>query len=208
MPHVESVPSKAMRFALAKLLGAIIMATPGLDNRVELLKQLVEPANPFGAIRVYAVNMVRDLCVSATGESLLHRKLLTELGPILFTLPPAALDTPLDELLQTMLPAWLTECANMVYFLLERDRTNATGIADAAYLASVRDGFVAPLGARTGDWLKASPDPLATLVIDRMADALGRAREAMDQSLAAGGGPLAPPAPGSTPLPPLAAAGK
>lgn len=143
--------------------------------------QLIEPLNPFDGIRVLALSLLRQQMASPPQPSpLLSPVLLDYLGPILFELPPNELDMPTAQILTTMWPAWLTECATMVWFLLERDTDNKTGIATPAYLAKLR-GFLALVADKARRWKEDVSEPDAQLVLDRLEDSVARARAAVSK---------------------------
>ena len=148
--------------------------------------QLLEPLNPFDGVRVLAISLLRQQIADPPQPSpLLGPDLLNYLGPILFELPPGAIDKPAAQILTTMWPAWLTECATMVWFLIERDTNNKTGIASPAYLAKLR-GYLTVVADKTKKWkaeVEAEPTAAseARLVLDRLEDAVARARAAISK---------------------------
>lgn len=103
--------------------------------------------------------------------------MVDQLGPIIFELPPDALDKPTAHILMSMWPAWLTESANFLYFLIERDSQNASGIKDPARLAKLR-GFLAVVQDKAKKWRADTTEPDAELVLNRLEDAASRARAA------------------------------
>jgi hypothetical protein len=104
--------------------------------------------------------------------------LLNYLGPVLFELPPGALDKPAAQILTTMWPVWLTECANMIWFLISRDVGNKSGIAAPTYLAKLR-GYLTLVADKAKKWKAEVTDADAVLVLDRLEDAVTRARSAV-----------------------------
>lgn len=57
------------------------------------------------------------------------------------TKPPIA-QMKLAEILGTMYPAWLTECASLLWFILDVDMNNASGIRDPEVLATIKQDFL------------------------------------------------------------------
>lgn len=194
MPHAQTHSSPATRLALMKLLGGIIVATPGVDNQIELWKQLLEPINPFDAVRVQAVNLLREQLASPPQPPPLYvPNLKRQLGPILFDLPPGTenpLKLPFAEFLSTMYPAWFTECCNLLYFIVGRDTANSSGFLDKDYLRRVKADFLDPLSRRAAEYkAEVTPElqqqePEVELVVDRLAAAAARATEGIDKVIA------------------------
>lgn len=114
--------------------------------------------------------------------------LLIHLSPTLFTLPALApalspLSLPLEALLQTMWPAWFTECLGYCRLLVTVDSTNRTGIRDRGFVDKLTDDWLTPLRNRL-DILKLDMQcghagVEAEFVLERWDDALSRAAEAV-----------------------------
>lgn len=194
MPHVQTNTSPSTRLALMKLLGGVIAATPGTDNQIELWKQLLEPFNPFEAVRVQSVSLLREQLASPPQPSpLFCAEFRQQLGPILFeipTIPENPLSLSFQEFVSSMYAAWFTECCNLLYFIVERDAANASGIRDKAFLSEVKAKFLAPISSRMTEF-KADitpelreKEPEVELVIDRVAAAAERASEGIDKAIA------------------------
>ncbi|KAL1408224.1 hypothetical protein Q8F55_005030 [Vanrija albida] len=182
MPLIQVNQSPTTRLAMSKLLGAIVSTTPGAIDRIHLLKQLLEPSNPFDGIRVLAVSLLREQIASKTGPSpLLNPTLLEQLGPILFSVPAGPLDWPLNDVMASMWPVWLTECSNLVWFLLQRDAANATGFADRERRDTLRSSFLGPVQRTANKWqIEAGDNASFALVLDRLQDAVARALKATE----------------------------
>lgn len=177
-----------------KLLGGVIAATPGTDNQIELWKQLLEPFNPFEAVRVQSVSLLREQLASPPQPSpLFCAEFRQQLGPILFeipTIPEDPLALSFQDFVSSMYAAWFTECCNLLYFIVERDTANTSGIRDKAYLSEVKAKFLAPISSRMSEF-KADitpelreQEPEVELVIDRVAAAAERASEGIDKVIA------------------------
>lgn len=177
-----------------KLLGGVIAATPGVDNQIELWKQLLEPFNPFEAVRVQSVSLLREQLASPPQPSpLFCPDFRQQLAPILFEIPTTPEDPlalPFKEFLSTMYAAWFTECCNLLYFIIERDTTNGSGILDSAYMSSIKSDFLAPIAKRMVEFQGEitaelrEEEPEVELVLDRVAAAAKRASEAIDKAIA------------------------
>lgn len=194
MPHVQTNSSPSTRLALMKLLGGVIAATPGTDNQIELWKQLLESFNPFEAVRVQSVSLLREQLASPPQPSpLFCAEFRQQLGPILFeipTIPENPLALSFQDFVSSMYAAWFTECCNLLYFIVERDTANTSGIRDKAYLSEVKAKFLAPISSRMSEF-KADitpelreQEPEVELVIDRVAAAAERASEGIDKVIA------------------------
>ncbi|WOO77594.1 uncharacterized protein LOC62_01G001167 [Vanrija pseudolonga] len=166
MPLIQVNSSPTTRLAMSKLLGAI----------------LLEPSNPFEGVRVLAISLLREQIASKAGPSpLLNPTLLEQLGPILFSVPVGPLDWPLNDVMASMWPVWLTECSNLVWFLLQRDTVNATGFADRERLDALRSDFLGPVQKAANKWqTDAGDNPSFELVLDRLQDAVARALKASE----------------------------
>lgn len=176
-----------------KLLGGVIAATPGVDNQVELWKQLLEPFNPFEAVRVQSVSLLREQLASPPQPSPLYcAEFRQQLGPILFELPSGP-ENPLalsfQEFLSSMYAAWFTECCNLLYFVVGRDAANASGMLSRDFLSNVEDNFLAPISRRMAEFKTditpelREQEPEVELVVDRVAAAAERASEGCAKAL-------------------------
>lgn len=183
MPLVQVDADPTTRLAMSKLLGEVISATSsGLRDQLSLFQQLLEPLNPFDGVRVLAISLLRQQMSAPPQPSpLLCPQMLDTLSPILFELqPPDVLDKPTPQILQSMYPTWLTESANLLYFLIERDTENHSGIKDAARAARLR-GFLSVVLSKAKQWRTEAEvsEPSAGLVLERLGDAVSRARGAL-----------------------------
>lgn len=129
-----------------------------------------------------AISLLREQIASKAGPSpLLNPTLLEQLGPILFSVPVGPLDWPLNDVMASMWPVWLTECSNLVWFLLQRDTANATGFADRERLDTLRSDFLEPVQKSADKWhTEAGDNPSFELVLDRLQDAVARALKATE----------------------------
>ncbi|TXT13339.1 hypothetical protein VHUM_00706 [Vanrija humicola] len=186
MPLIQVNSSPTTRLAMSKLLGAIVSTTPSANDRIHLLKQLLEPSNPFEGVRVLGISLLREQIASKNGPSpILNPTLIEQLGPILFSVPAGPFDWPLNDVMASMWPVWLTECSNLVWFLLQRDTTNATGFADRERLDTLRSSFLEPVQQTANKWQSEAGDsPSFALVLDRLQDAAARALKATEPPIA------------------------
>jgi hypothetical protein len=165
-----------------------------LDQQ-SLTDKLLEDQNVFESVRVGALAVLRE-AITSPSSIVLVPALLERLGPILFEIPTSTRPDPrqaymsgmagmqvvsgtplqlgVDEIIGTMWPAWLTECANVLRLWLEVDRTNASGIRDSARLAAIDREWVEPQTSRLASLQKDAQDVEAQFVLARWLDALER----------------------------------
>ncbi|WVF68427.1 hypothetical protein IAT40_003192 [Kwoniella sp. CBS 6097] len=153
VPLTAQHPSPITRLALFKLIGAIVDLRPSATDKIELLRQLLEPANPFENIRIQSLSLLREqLSSHGTAESIQVPILLEELGPVLFALPSDEDpdDSPFDleptELMASFYPTWWTEVLSLLWFISSfwqqrQDQTDDNG--------QISNG-----SARIAEWVK------------------------------------------------------
>ncbi|WWD04259.1 hypothetical protein V865_002327 [Kwoniella europaea PYCC6329] len=130
VPLTAQHPSSLMRLALFKLIGGIITLQSAVVNKIELFKQLLEPANPFDNIRIQSLSLLRE---SISSKEILSPILVEILFPILFVSPseqdPEA--NPFtyspSDLLNSPYIQWWTECLTLLWFILDFDKEDITG---------------------------------------------------------------------------------
>ncbi|WVQ66381.1 uncharacterized protein L199_004561 [Kwoniella botswanensis] len=130
VPLTAQHPSSLMRLALFKLIGGIVSLQSPAVNRIELFKQLLEPANPFDNIRIQSLSLLRE---TISSKEVLSSVLVEILFPILF-FSPSQLDpednpftySPSDLLNSPYIP-WWTECLTLLWFILDFDKEDITG---------------------------------------------------------------------------------
>ncbi|WWC95485.1 hypothetical protein V866_002349 [Kwoniella sp. B9012] len=130
VPLTAQHPSSLMRLALFKLMGGIISLQSSVVNKVQLFKQLLEPANPFDNIRIQSLSLLRE---TISSKEVLSSVLVEILFPILF-FSPSQLDpednpftySPSDLLNSPYIP-WWTECLTLLWFILDFDKEDTTG---------------------------------------------------------------------------------
>lgn len=127
----------------------------------------------------------------SANPDLLTPALLRSLSPILFAIPTTddgqnPLSVALEELVGTMYPSWMTECANTLWFLLDLDSENKTGIRDQDTLRATRDEWLEPTRKRVEALKKeaASREVEIAFIVERWHDALARATEAVEKAVA------------------------
>lgn len=131
-----------------------------------------------------ALSLLREqLAAPSQPSPLLCKGLIDMLTPILFRLPQvdSPLELPLPKLMASFWPVWLTESANFVWFLINLDKTNASGFADQANLTSLRNLWLMPVQNKAEAWaVEGKEDSEVELVLDRLVDACARAISAID----------------------------
>ncbi|WVQ79315.1 hypothetical protein IAT38_001412 [Cryptococcus sp. DSM 104549] len=192
VPLTAQHHSATMRLALFKLIGGLVSILSGLD-KVLALKQLLEPENPFDAVRIESLSLLREETSHST--DLISPDLLPHLSPTLFALPvPTDPDSPFNipppTLLSTPHPTWWTECANYLWFLATCDKNDVSGVKSkhrgelVVWVDSVgkklkeveafvkeQEGDVKTAEVKEGQGVE--------LLLARWADALKRAKEAL-----------------------------
>jgi hypothetical protein len=127
----------------------------------------------------------------SSDPSLLTPSLLQSLSPILFTLPTTddaqdILSAKMDEIVGTMYPSWMTECANLLWFLLDLDSENKSGIKDQKALGAIQGEWLEPMRKRVEE-LKiemGGKEVEVKFIVERWHDAVLRASEAVGKALA------------------------
>jgi hypothetical protein len=155
---------------------------------------LLDQSNPFDNIRIQSIPILRQQL--STDPSLLTPLLLEFLTPILFTLPTTEdaqgqegdmLSLNLDDLVGEIYPSWMTECANLLWFLLDLDTNNASGIRAKSTLDTIREEWLSPTKKRV-EVLKVESEKKGDVgvmfIIERWYDAVQRASEAVERVLA------------------------
>ncbi|OCF77907.1 hypothetical protein I204_01910 [Kwoniella mangroviensis CBS 8886] len=130
VPLTAQHPSSLMRLALFKLIGGIISLQTSAVNKIELFKQLLEPANPFDNIRIQSLSLLRE---TISSKEVLSSVLVEILFPILFVSPSQQdlEDNPFtyspSDLLNSPYIPWWTECLTLLWFILDFDKEDVTG---------------------------------------------------------------------------------
>lgn len=149
--------------------------------------KLLEPQNPFEYVRIRSLGILRSQL--STHVDLLSR-ILPSLSPILFTLPetdPPILEMSLSGLRETMYPAWLTECVNLLWFVFDLDKDNTSGIKSPETLVKLDEEWLTPI-ERLLRQIKAEgkldeEDTEGAFIFDMWDVAVARARLSVDQIL-------------------------
>ncbi|KAK8849558.1 hypothetical protein IAR55_004893 [Kwoniella newhampshirensis] len=127
IPLTAQWPSPVMRQALFKLIGAVVSLHSSSSEKIQLLKQLLDPANPFDNIRIQSFSLLREEIVAS--PTLVSSELLVELSPVFFLSTPNQ-DSPFTftppDLLNSPYPTLWTEIAMFVWFLSTRDTSDET----------------------------------------------------------------------------------
>lgn len=135
-----------------------------------------------------ALSLLREQVAAPPQPSpLLCPQLMDMLTPILFRLPSAdnPLELTLPKLMASFWPVWLTESANLVWFFISIDKTNASGFADQAKLTSLRNLWLSPVWTKAKLWLEESEDDAEVAgMLERLVDACARALSAIDATKA------------------------
>jgi hypothetical protein len=155
---------------------------------------LLDQSNPFDNLRIQSIPILRQQL--STDPTLLTPLLLVSLSPILFTLPTAEdaqgqegdiLSLSLDDLVGEIYPSWMTECANLLWFLLDLDTNNASGIRTESTLGRIREEWLQPIKKRV-EVLKVESEKKGDVgvmfILERWYDAVQRASEAVEKELA------------------------
>lgn len=133
-----------------------------------------------------ALSLLREQLAAPPQPSPLLCKQLTDmLTPILFRLPQVdgPLELPLPKLMESFWPVWLTESANLVWFLIDLDKANASGFADQTNLTTLRNLWLLPIQNKAKILLEeGKEDSEVELVLDRLADACSRASAVIDSA--------------------------
>ncbi|OCF61888.1 hypothetical protein L486_01551 [Kwoniella mangroviensis CBS 10435] len=130
VPLTAQHPSSLMRLALFKLIGGIISLQTSAVNKIELFKQLLEPANPFDNIRIQSLSLLRE---TISSKEVLSSVLVEILFPILFVSPSQQdlEDNPFtyspSDLPNSPYIPWWTECLTLLWFILDFDKEDVTG---------------------------------------------------------------------------------
>ncbi|WVR08161.1 hypothetical protein IAU60_005207 [Kwoniella sp. DSM 27419] len=120
VPLTAQSPSPMIRLACFKLIGAILGNLKDADDRVQLLRQLLEPANPFDNVRVQVLSLVREQLSAAQHHKVdFHPSLFKSLTDLLFTMSEDDSDLTPAEILASPHPAWWTEVLTLVWFAFE-----------------------------------------------------------------------------------------
>ncbi|KAK4684012.1 hypothetical protein P7C73_g6195, partial [Tremellales sp. Uapishka_1] len=182
VPLTSYTISPTVPLAILKLIGGLIDASTPSDQ-IMLFHQLLEEANPFKAVRVRALTLLKEQLSKAaalppTAPSILTPDLLAHLAPIIFTVSSEPL--PLDAFVQSTYPNWYTDSLTLLWFLLKIDGADTTGIHKAqfidGYLISVEElvrGYKTEMQVegREGD------DGEVAFMLDRLEDGLARVEE-------------------------------
>lgn len=145
--------------------------------------KLLEPQNPFDSIRVQSIPILRS---QLSSNQPLISEIMTELTPILYTIPtdPPVLTMTWSEIKATMYPAWFTECANLIWFVMELDHE---GLED---IWSGRSVYAKWLNAVVGYYSKLWKDEASgvkeedwkgTLILDNWNEALVKAQTCLEE---------------------------
>lgn len=182
MPLIQMDASATARLALSKLLGAMIAAVSPPRDQLRLYEQLLEPLNPFEGVRVLGLSLLRE---QLSVQPSLLPGLAEMLEPILWRLPPV--DSPLDmslaKLIASFWPVWLTESANMIWFLLELDVENQSGIRDRPRRTALKNLWLNPIQKTLAVWNSEGTSNAEVLgVLERLGDAIKRASDAVAAS--------------------------
>lgn len=183
MPLIQVDASPTARLALSKLLGAMIAAVKPPSDQLRLYEQLLEPLNPFEGVRVLGLSLLRE---QLRVEPELLPGVVATLEPILWRLPPVdgPTDMTLPKLVASFWPVWLTECANLLWFLLELDTDNNSVIKDQARLTSVKNLWLGRIQSRIKMWEEEVEGQAEVEgVLERLEDATKRANEALTKFL-------------------------
>ncbi|WWD20183.1 hypothetical protein CI109_104659 [Kwoniella shandongensis] len=194
VPLTAQHPSPIMRLALFKLIGGVITLHPSSSDKIQLFKQLLEPANPFDNIRIQSLSLLREEITA--DPTLLSTELLSQLTPILFSSNFIQDDSPPSpvDLLNSPLPTIWTECCSLIWFISNRDTSNKTGLK-TEYQDQVQE-WLAGIETKLGECKVFSSSPSdgqeeqehghshddligEGFVLARWEDALGRAKTAM-----------------------------
>lgn len=85
-----------------------------------------------------------------------------------------------------MYPSWMTECANLLWFLLDLDTENKSGIRDQKALRAIQGEWLEPMRKRVEE-LKiemGGKEVEVAFIVERSHDAVSRASEAVGKALA------------------------
>ncbi|WVW86798.1 hypothetical protein I302_108853 [Kwoniella bestiolae CBS 10118] len=190
VPLTAQHPSSLMRLALFKLIGGIISLQSTVVNKMELFKQLLEPANPFDNIRIQSLSLLRE---NISSGELLSDVLVEILFPVLFV-PPSQQDQEDDpftyppmDLLNSPYIAWWTECLTLLWFLVDYDKEEVSGVRQKTGEEVMKDWFggVERKLRELQDFLKSSSDNDedefggAGFMMMRLEDALNRVRSGL-----------------------------
>ncbi|OCF41984.1 hypothetical protein I317_04176 [Kwoniella heveanensis CBS 569] len=159
VPLTAQHPSPTTRLALFKLIGAIVGLQSSATDRIELFRQLLEPANPFENIRIQSLSLVREQ-LSPRNNSEPVPILLEELGPVLFALPsdedpddsPFVLEP--EKLLASFYPTWWTEVLSLLWFTSTRIRKQQHQLDDVAKYTEKGDAVIGDgQSVRVNEWI-------------------------------------------------------
>ncbi|WWC65965.1 uncharacterized protein I303_108587 [Kwoniella dejecticola CBS 10117] len=133
VPLTAQHPSALTRLALFKLIGSIISLLTTPNDKIQLFKQLLEPANPFDNIRIQSLSLLRE-SISSKSKTVLSPLLAEVIFPVLFVFPeecdpeenPFYLTAP--EMLESYWVSWWTECLALLWFILDSDKGDLTTI--------------------------------------------------------------------------------
>lgn len=86
-----------------------------------------------------------------------------------------------------MHPAWLTECVNLLWFMIDLDKDNLSGVRNAEELGTINRQWLGPVEHKIQE-IKASGtvdegDTDGAFIIDMWGVAVSRARQSVDQIL-------------------------
>jgi hypothetical protein len=189
MPLATFPTAPTTQLALLKLLEAIVDSQTA-EHKMLLLKQLLEPQNPFEYVRIRSLIILRSQLASNT-HVLPH--FLPSLAPVLFTIPeadPLFTDMSISELRQTMYPAWLTECVNLLWFIIDLDKDDVSGIKTPEKLGKIDREWLEPVERKLAE-VRASDeldegDTEGSFILEMWDVAVARARQSVDRILRLG----------------------
>ncbi|ORX37852.1 hypothetical protein BD324DRAFT_650395 [Kockovaella imperatae] len=178
VPPAATLPAPMTRTAIIKLMSALISEVENPRDQVLLYRQLVEADNPFDAIRVQGLAMIRE-AISKPASPILPD--LHIIIPDLFTLPSTSisptvasythgrhrhsstadvtpLQLPLESFISSMWISWFIECVNLLWLILTIDKEDKAGLKNRHKLEEVYTTWVQPQKVRTlsmrSEWTK------------------------------------------------------
>ncbi|WRT69580.1 uncharacterized protein IL334_006569 [Kwoniella shivajii] len=185
VPLTAQHPSSLTRLALFKLIGGIVSIQQSVTNKIDLFKQLLEPANPFDNIRIQTLSLLRELI---SNKQVLSPVLVDVIFPILFipsnsqTQNDDPFSLPPSELLKSPYITWWTECLNLFWLLVDLDHDDVTSVVAYAQGNEGLNRWIDAIGQKSLD-IQAhlrteenGPDG-AEFTVMRLEDALSRAKE-------------------------------
>ena len=118
---------------------------------------------------------------------------MAQLIPVLYTIPtdPPVLEMPLQELKGTMYPAWFTECANLLWFIIDLDHDGSAGIQQKDTLGRIDEKWLQQVGSyyekikaeAEAEAASSQEDGEGTFILQMWGDALARAQKSVSDVL-------------------------